>query len=335
MAFYDEGHRLALMVRYLKDPYHVLGIARGATADQIKQSYRALARELHPDVNPGDKKAEERFKEITAAYDFLSDADKRGKFDRGEIDATGAPKQRTHTHHRAGGFGPNPGFGAGGFGGGAFDFGNDPNEILAEMMRRKEKGRKGWGSAWGFGMGEEADPPKSGQDAHHSLKVSFGEAAAGTTKRVKLATGKSLDVRIPPGSIDGQTLRLKGQGYPGQNGGPAGDAFIDIKVDPHSHLVRRDQDILLDLPISVGEAVTGAKITVPTADGQVTVSIPPGSNTGTVLRLKGKGMKTDKGVGDQLVTLKVVLPDNDAEFAKFVEKWAGKSSYNPRAKAGL
>ena len=309
---------------FLKDPYQVLGVARGATADQIKQAYRALARELHPDVNPGNLKAEERFKEITAAYDFLSDTDKRAKFDKGEIDASGSPLRRAHSghhhHHRGGG------------GAGAFDFGDDPNEILAEMMRRKEKGRKSWGSAWGFGMGDEAKP---GQDAHHSLKVSFTEAAAGTTKRVTLATGKSLDVRIPPGSVDGQSLRLKGQGFPGQFGGAAGDAFIDIKVDPHSHLVRRDNDILLDLPVSISEALLGAKVTVPTADGQVTVSIPPGSNTGTVLRLKGKGVKGTSGQGDQLVTLKVVLPDNDAEFSKFVEKWATKTSYNPRTKAGL
>ena len=316
------------MVSSLKDPYQVLGLSRDVKADQIKQAYRALARELHPDVNPGNVKAEERFKEITAAYDFLSDADKRGKFDRGEIDASGAPLHRARgPHHRTNSK-------AGGFSS-AFDFGSDPNEILAEMMRRKEKGRKGWGSAWGFGMDDSASSAKPGQDAHHSLKVSFSEAAAGTTKRVTLATGKSVDVRIPPGSADGQTLRLKGQGFPGQFGGAAGDAFIDIKVDPHSHLVRRDQDFILELPISVQEAMLGAKITVPTADGQVAVTIPPNSNTGTVLRLKGKGVKGTNGTGDQLVTLKVVLPENDAEFAKFVEKWAAKNSYNPREKVGL
>ena len=310
----------------MKDPYQVLGVARGASADKIKQTYRTLARELHPDVNPGDSKAEERFKEITAAYDFLSDADKRAKFDRGEIDASGAHirRARAGAHHKAGGFA------------GDFDFGGDPNEILAEMMRRKEKGRRTWGNPWGFGADEPpASSAKPGQDAHHSLKVSFTEAAAGVTKRVTLATGKSLDVRIPPGSVDGQTLRLKSQGFPGILGGAAGDAFIDIKVDPHSHLVQRDQDFILDFPISIQEAVLGAKVTVPTADGQVAVTIPPGSNTGTVLRLKGKGIKGPSGTGDQLVTLKVVLPDSDPEFKTFVEKWGEKAAYNPRTKVGL
>ena len=315
----------------MKDPYQVLGLARGASADQIKQAYRALARELHPDVNPGNAKAEERFKEVTAAYDFLTDTTKRGQYDRGEIDASGAPLRRTRSSHA---HGPRPG--ADPFGGG-FDFGNDPNDILAEMMRRKEKGKRSWGSAWGFGGGaEEAPKPKAGQDAHHSLKVTFTEAVAGTTKRVTLATGKSVDVRIPPGSVDGQTLRLKGQGYTSAAGGPAGDAFIDIKVDAHSHLVRREQDITLDLPISVTEALMGAKVTVPTADGHVALTIPAGSNTGTVLRLKGRGVKGANGaMGDQLVTLQVVLPEGDAEFAKLVEKWADKNPYNPRAKMGL
>lgn len=309
----------------MKDPYQVLGVARGASADQIKQTYRTLARELHPDVNPGDAKAEERFKEISAAYDFLSDTEKRGKFDRGEIDASGAHIRKARGgHHKPGGFAS------------SFEFGSDPNDILAEMMRRKEKGRRTWGNPWGFGSDEPpASGAKQGQDAHHSLKVSFEEAAAGTTKRVTLATGKSLDVRIPPGSVDGQTLRLKGQGFPGIMGGAAGDAFIDIKVDPHSHLVQRDQDFILDLPISIQEALLGAKVTVPTADGHVAVTIPPGSNTGTVLRLKGKGVKGSAGTGDQLVTLKVVLPDNDPELKKFVEKWGEKNAYNPRTKVGL
>jgi DnaJ-class molecular chaperone len=320
----------------LKDPYTVLGLARGVDADQIKQAYRALARELHPDVNPGNKKAEERFKEITAAYDLLSDSEKRGKFDRGEIDASGQPQHRAHSTHRKGGprgAGPGAGFGGfGGFGGGAFDFGSDPNEILAEMMRRKEKGKKSSGP-WGFGTTE--DEPSKGQDAHHSLKVSFQEAAKGITKRVTLATGKSVDVRIPPGSLDGQTLRLKGQGFTSMLG-PPGDAFIDIIVEVHPHLVRRDLDYILDLPISVQEAVLGAKITVPTVDGHVALTIPPNSNTGTVLRLKGKGVKvTGVNAGDQLVTLKVVLPEDNAEFRKLVEKWGGSAPYNPREKMKL
>ncbi|HLO75222.1 MAG TPA: DnaJ C-terminal domain-containing protein, partial [Magnetospirillum sp.] len=157
---------------------------------------------------------------------------------------------------------------------------------------------------------------------------------AGTTKRVTLMSGKSLDVRIPPGTTDGQTLRLKSQGHPGIGGD--GDAFIDIKVDLPSHFTKRDQDVLLDLPISVQEAVMGGKVTVPTIDGKVMITIPPGSNTGAVLRLKGKGLAGSGGArGDQLVTLKVVLPENDPEFRKMVEKWGPRHGYDPRAKTGL
>ena len=309
----------------VKDPYQLLGVSKGAAADQIKQSYRRLARELHPDLNPGDAKAEERFKDISAAYDFLSDDTKRGQYDRGEIDASGQPLRRAHCNNHRNQAGANP------F---KFEFGNDPDEIMAEMMRRKEKGKKSWGSAWGFGA--EEPKPKTGSDAHHTLKVSFADAANGTTKRVTLATGKSVDVRIPPGSADGQSLRLKGQGFPSNAGGPAGDAYIDIKVDPHTLFERRDQDIILELPISVIEAVQGAKITVPTSDGQVMVTVPPGSNTGTILRLKGKGIKQPNGTtGDQLVKLLVELPENDVEFAKLVEKWGAKAAYNPRTKLGI
>ena len=310
----------------MKDPYQVLGVAREATADQIKLAYRGLARTLHPDLNPGDKKAEERFKEISAAYDFLSDADKKSRYDRGEIDADGTPIRRARAHA--------------GRRNSSFAFGDEADEILEELMRRKERGKRAWGGggfgdAGGFGGGTYADMDKPGQEARHALSVSFAEAATGATKRVTLATGKSVDVRIPPGSQDGQTLRLKGQGFPGLMGAPAGDAFIEIKVEPHPHFTRRDADILLDLPVTVQEAVMGAKVTVPTVDGKVAVTVPAGSNTGTVLRLKGKGIHVGGHKGDQLVTLKVVLPDDDAEFRKLVEKWGAKAAYDPRAKSGL
>lgn len=309
----------------MKDPYQVLGVARNAGDDEIKKVYRKLARELHPDLNPGDKKAEERFKEISAAYDFLSDPDKRRQFDSGEIDATGNPKRRTWRHPGAGaGAGRGPGRGAG------FNpFGANVDEIFAEMMRRKERARKST-------FDDDQPPPGRGGDARHSLTVSFTEAATGTTKRVTLISGKTIDVRIPAGTTDGQALRLKGQGHPGLLGGATGDAYVDIKVEPHPFFVRRDKDILLDLPISVQEAVTGGKVTVPTVHGKVSVTVPAGSNTGAVLRLKGKGIDTGSGTpGDQLVTLKVVLPDGDAEFAKLVEKWGPRHGYDPRAKVGM
>lgn len=298
----------------MKDPYQVLGVAKSASDDEIKKAYRQLARTLHPDLNPGDKRAEERFKEVSAAYDFLSDADRRRKYDDGEIDATGAQRRRSWRSHAGAGGSRSARSG--------FDFGSTADEILAEMMRRKTRGRQG-----------PADGNRGG-DVRHTLTISQAEATAGTTKRVTLLSGKSLDVRIPPGTSDGQTLRLKGQGHPGIGGD--GDAFIDIKVDLPPQFTRRDLDILLDLPISVQEAVMGAKVTVPTIDGKVVITIPPGSNTGGVLRLKGKGAAGANGArGDQLVTLKVVLPDNDPEFRKLVEKWGPRAGYDPRAKAGL
>lgn len=311
----------------MKDPYDVLGVARAASDDEIKKAYRKLARELHPDLNPGDKRAEERFKEISAAYDFLSDSVKRGQYDRGEIDATGAVRRRSS-------------WGAQGTRGrrSGFAFGEDVDDILAEMLRRKEKGRAGFqggfGGSSGFGGGNAQHAGK-GEDARHAVTVTFVEAALGTTKRVTLVSGKSLDVRIPAGTSDGQALRLKGQGHPGMLGGADGDAYVDVAVQPHPFFTRRDRDVLLDLPVSVQEAVLGGKVTVPTVDGKVALTIPPGSNSGTVLRLKGKGIAAAQGRGDQLVTLKVVLPENDAEFAKLVEKWGPRHGYDPRAKAGI
>ena len=304
----------------MKDPYTVLGVARTATADEIKQAYRKLARELHPDVKPGDRRAEERFKDVTAAYDFLSDTGRRAQYDQGEIDASGAPRR----HAR------------GGAHGGRSGFGDDADDILAELLRRRDKGRARWnaGGSWGGAESGSRAGAQRGEDAHHSLSVAFAEAAAGATRRVTLVTGKSLDVRIPAGANDGQSLRLKGQGHPGAAGGPPGDAFIEIRIQPHPILSRRDLDVLADLPVSVQEAVLGGKVTVPTIDGKVALTIPPGSNSGTVLRLKGKGVAGPQGRGDQLVTLRVVLPDNDAEFRKLIEKWGPRHGYDPRAKLG-
>lgn len=299
----------------MKDPYEVLGVAKAASDDDIKKAYRQLARTLHPDLNPGDKRAEERFKEVSAAYDFLSDSTRRRQYDQGEIDPTGAQKRRTWRSQ--GGAGGARGSRAG------FNFGGDVDDILAEMLRRKARGRQQSGPADG----------NKGADLRHTLSVTFLEAAMGTTKRVSLASGKSLDVRIPAGTNDGQSLRLKAQGHAGIGGD--GDAFVDIKVEAHPFFTRRDLDVLAEIPISVQEAVLGGKVTVPTIDGKVAVTVPPGTNTGAVLRLKGKGLPGPNGTkGDQLVTLKVVLPDNDPEFRKLVEKWGPRHGYDPRAKLG-
>ena len=299
----------------VKDPYQVLGVARAASDEDIKKAYRKLARELHPDLNPGDKRAEDRFKDISAAYDFLSDPAKRSQFDSGEIDASGAAKRRTW---RAQGAGGGPGGGRRGA-----PFGDNMDDILSELMRRKERGRT-----------QSSGKPFRGADIRHSLTVPFVEAALGVTKRVTLISGSTVEVRIPPGTTDGQVLRLKGQGSAGS--GDAGDAFIDLKVDGHPFFTRRDLDILVDLPISVQEAVLGGKVTVPTIDGKVSLSVPPESNSGAVLRLKGKGIAGATGIrGDQLVTLRVVLPDRDDEFKKLVEKWGPRHGYDPRVKAGM
>jgi DnaJ-class molecular chaperone len=304
----------------VKDPYLVLGVARTASDDEIKKAYRALARELHPDLNPGNAKAESRFKDISAAYDFLSDPAKRAQFDAGEIDASGTPKRGAWRSRS----GPRPGAGGGpkgGFGG----FGENVDDILEELFRRKQKGQ----------AQAKAQAKPRGGDVRHTLTISFTDAAAGGIKRVTLMSGRTVEVRIPPGSTDGQTLRLKGQGHGADDGALPGDAFIELKVEEHSHFKRRDLDVLLDLPVTVQEAVLGGKVPVPTIDGKVMVTVPPGSNTGAVLRLKGKGIAGPHGTrGDQLVTLSVVLPE-DAEFRQLVEKWGPRHGYDPRAKAGI
>jgi len=313
----------------LDDPYKVLGVSRDATADQIKTAYRKLARGLHPDLHPNDKQAEDKFKKVGAAYDLLGDAKKKARFDAGEIDANGSerraqPRARSGASAGGGGFG---GFGGFGFGG------ESAQDIFDELLRRKDKGRsKGWSPF----DDQPGMAPATGGDAHFTLKITFAEAALGATKRITLTSGKNLDVKVPPAAKDGSTLRLKGQGHAGRGGGPAGDALIEIQIAPHPFFQRQGDDVTLDLPVTLAEAIGGAKITVPTVDGKVAVTIPPGANSGTTLRLKGKGAGTAGARGDQLVTLKVMLPDRaDDELADFLKKWESKHPYDVRKKEGL
>ena len=312
------------------DPYKVLGVAKSASQDEIKKAYHKLARKLHPDLNPGDKASEERFKQVSVANDLLSDADKRARFDRGEIDAQGqeraarAGNWRSYAESRGGG-GKYSNFG--------FDFGT-ADEIFEELLRRRERGRGKPGAGPGAGGGAEFKA--RGQDAQYSLRVDFPEAAAGAAKRITLPNGRTLNVRIPPGTEDGQTLRLKGQGQAGMGTGEAGDALIEIKVDPHPFFVRQGYDVHVEVPVSLPEAVLGGKITVPTIDGKVTVTVPPASNTGTQLRLKGRGIPHGKERGDQLVKLKVILPDRpDPDLESFVRGWAERHGYDVRTKVGM
>ena len=302
----------------MDDPYKVLGVAKDATQDQIKSAYRKLARSLHPDVNPGNKSAEERFKKVSSAYDLLSDPAKRARFDAGEIDASGAERPRAN----AGAWGAGAGRGAEGFG-----FGEDAGDIFSELLRRRANSRRGFG----FGFGGDADEGARGADAHYLLRVTLPEAALGTTKRVGLASGKTLDVKVPPGTDEGAILRLKGQGNAGFAGGPAGDALVEVKIEPHPLFMRDGADIQMELPVTLAEAALGAKVNVPTLDGRVALSVPAGSNSGTVLRLKGKGVPKGRGRGDQLVRLKVMLPDTiDGELESFLKKWAAVHPYNVR-----
>jgi DnaJ-class molecular chaperone len=304
------------------DPYKLLGVARDATQDQIKSAYRKLARHLHPDVNPDNKQAEEKFKKVSGAYDVLGDPAKRARFDAGEIDASGAERQR-HAYRGAqrGGFNED------------FRFNNSADDIFAELLRRRSKGRAG---SWNPFETDDPAASAKGSDAEYSLKISFPEAVMGTTKRITLPTGKNLDVKVPAGTKDGAKLRLKGQGHPGRGTAVAGDALIEMKVEPHPFFSSDGSDILVTVPVTLPEAVLGGKVTVPTVDGKVTLTIPPESNSGTVLRLKGKGAPTGKTRGDQLVTLKVVLPDHpDSELENFLKSWSGKYPYDVRTKAGM
>lgn len=314
----------------LEDPYKVLGVARDATAEQIKSAYRKLARGLHPDLNPNDKQAEDRFKKVGAAYDLLGDPKKKARFDAGEIDASGSERGRARAR---GGAGAGGGFGGFGFGGGSSGgFTESAQDIFEELLRRRDKGR----AKSGWSPFEDAAPAADGADAQFSLKITFAEAALGATKRITLPSGKNLDVKVPPAAKDNSTLRLKGQGNPGRGGGAAGDALIEIKIEPHPHFARSGDDVTITVPITLSEAVSNAKITVPTIDGKVVVTVPPGANSGTTLRLKGKGAGKEGARGDQLVTLRVMLPDRaDDELADFLKKWESRNPYDVRKKEGL
>ena len=292
----------------MTDPYSVLGVPRTASDDDIRKAFRALAKKHHPDLNPGDKTAEARFKEISQANDLLSDAEKRRRFDAGEIDATGQDvPPRGFYRDQAG---------PGGFGGkyeraGAHESFVDMGGVFSEMFGA----RRGHGGG-GFDMG--------GMPVTYSLRVPFLVAARGGKQRVTLPDGKTLDIDVPEGTTDGQTLRLKGQGMPGGQGQPAGDAYVEIHVEPHAFFQPRDSDIHVELPVTLAEAALGGKVRVPTVGGAVMLNVPAGSNAGTSLRLKGRGLLDRKSGqrGDQYVKLRLVLPDlPDDKLKEFLEGW--------------
>jgi DnaJ-class molecular chaperone len=298
-----------------KDLYAVLGVARDATPEVIRKAYRALAKKHHPDLNPGDAGAEAVFKDIQRANEILSDSEKRRQYDAGEIDAEGNETPKQYYRQYAGAGGEQPYSSAAGY--------DDIGDVFADLFRERA------GGATGGGRGNIR---MRGRDARYTMEVSFLEAAKGTKKRVTMPDGKSLEISIPAGQRDGQVLRLRGKGGPGIGGGESGDAFVEVHVAPHPLFRRQGADIHIDLPIAVNEAVLGAKVTVPTVSGKVAMTIPAGSNTGDTLRLRGKGLPGAGATGDQIVTLRVVLPDApDDELTGFMEKWGADHAYDPRA----
>lgn len=296
----------------MRDPYEILGVARTASPEDIRKAYRRLAKTLHPDLNPGNKDAEERFKELSGANDLLSDPDKRQRFDSGEIDASGAekPRQRFYKDYAAEAPAGHPYENHSGFA----DFA-ETDDIFAELLRRQA----------------QAARRAPGEDLHYRLAIDFLDAVNGATKRLTLPDGGSLDVTIPSGIEEGQTLRLRGKGAPSRGEGEAGDALVEITVNPHRFFVRHGDDIHLELPVTVSEAVLGARVRAPTPTGPVTLTVPKGSNTGTILRLKGKGVPRRGGHGDELVKLKVMLPtEPNPELEAFLSSWTPGTSYDPR-----
>lgn len=303
----------------MKDPYKTLNVSKTASAEEIKSAYRGLAKKLHPDLNPGNAAIEQQFKEVSQAYGILGDAEKRRKFDAGQIDASGqeTPWKGGYYRQHAGDSGKYS----------RYDFGEDIDvgDIFSDLFGGRARRQQQ----------QQHTVRRKGADVSYAVDVDFLEAAAGATKRIRLGEGKTLDVRIPPGTEDGQSLRLKGQGMPGIGGAPAGDALIEVEVRAHPDFSREGANITLTLPISLQEAVLGGAITVPTVAGKVSMKIPAGSNTGTTLRLKGKGVPARGGnpAGDQFVRLEVVLPDRpDEELKRFVEGWAENNKYDPRSK---
>jgi DnaJ-class molecular chaperone len=327
----------------MRDPYEVLGVTKSATPASIKSAYRRLAKKLHPDANKHDDKAATKFAELNAAYEILGDEDKRKAFDRGEIDAEGKPRFQGFEGFRAGpgrgGFGQGEHFesftwgpeglqrrgGARAGAAGGFRGGGGIEDILKEMF----------GGAAGAGRGApfEADDftgPAQGRDVTGTVTITLNEAAAGTTRRVQLPTGKEIEAKIPPGLADGQTIRLKGQGLPGP-GGAVGDALITVSIAKHPLFERDGQDLRLELPVTLYEAVLGGKVRVPTLDGAVELAIPPGTSSGRTLRVRGKGMPGKAGTGDLYATVRIVLPDEaDSELEALMRKWRDGKPYDPR-----
>jgi DnaJ-class molecular chaperone len=319
------------------DLYQRLGIQRGASEAEIKKAYRSLAKQLHPDRNKDNPNAAKRFSEVTNAYDVLSDKDKRAKYDRGEIDEDGNPKMpfgAGYGGYSPGAGGPHPGAGGPGFEN--FNFGGGETADLSDLFEglfgaASSRGRGGGGGGFG-GFRQRARAPQKGADVAYRLKVPFIDAVALKPQRITLGDGKTIDLKLPPGLEDGTRIRLAAKGEEGPAG--RGDAIVTIEIAPHRFFTRESNNIRLALPITLKEAVLGAKIKVPTPEGPVMLTIPKGTTSGKVLRLKDRGFKAKDGKrGDQLVTVEIDVPASDPELQKFAEGWSGGG--NPRAGLGV
>ncbi|MGO9984171.1 MAG: DnaJ C-terminal domain-containing protein [Rhodomicrobium sp.] len=303
-----------------QDLYAILGVKRTATNDEVRRAYRKLAKDLHPDQNKNDQKAEEKFKRVSAAFAVLGNPEKRKRYDAGEIDAMG--NERANQFYRdygagdAGTRGGHQGAGFEGVHGGAGDF----SDLFGDLF-----GKRGPGGA--FTM--------RGMDYRYNLEISFLEAVNGTKKRVQFPDNETLDIAVPSGVESGQTLRLKHKGGPGAGRGEQGDALIELRVQPHPLFGREGDNITLEVPVSLNEAVLGARVEVPTIGGRVTVAVPKGASSGQVLRLRGKGIKNSRSSahGDQLITLKIVLPAHiDSDLERFMHEWMQKHPQDPRSR---
>jgi DnaJ-class molecular chaperone len=323
----------------MRDPYEVLGVSKAASPEDIKKAYRKLAKKLHPDANKKDPKAANKFAELNGAYEIVGDDDKRKAFDRGEIDAEGKPR-----FHGFEGFGGRPGGPGSGRGGGFESFTWGP-----EGFRRTTSRGGGAGGASGFedilssmfggrGRGpgatfeaEDIGSAIRGQDVTATATITLNEAAHGGTRRLDLPIGKEIEFKIPPGIMDGKQIRLRGQGMPAPHGGPPGDVLITVSIAPHPIFKVDGQDLRLDLPVTLDEAVLGSKVRVPTLDGAVELAIPANTSSGRTFRLKGKGLPGKKGAGDLYAAVKIMLPDGkDAELEELMKKWRAEKPYDPR-----
>ena len=328
----------------MRDPYEVLGVSKGASQEDIKKAYRKLAKKLHPDSNKKDPKAATKFAELNGAYEIVGDDDKRKKFDRGEIDAEGKPRFQGFEGFGGGRPGAGPfggregnfesftwgpdGIRRSGSRGGGGPGGQGFEDILSQMFGMRG-GRGGPGATF---EAEDIGSALRGQDVTATATITLNEAAHGGTRRIELPIGKEVEFKIPPGIQDGKQIRLRGQGMPSPGGGPPGDVLITVSIAPHPLFKVDGQNLRLDLPITLYEAVLGAKVRVPTLDGAVELSVPPNTSSGRVFRLKGKGLPGKPDAGDLYVTIRIELPDGkDSELEELMKKWRDQKPHDPRS----